>query len=107
MKHRLKPTAPGRFLEHRTFQIHLVFSVAKYTDIGHVPATTKPGVDVVHDPLVVLELAVPLAPRVVAEVVAERHEEDVRAVQLRLLAVLVEQRPRSETEMGKIKIPHS
>ena len=52
----------------------------------------QPGVDVVHDPLVVLELSAPLPGRVVAEVVAERHEEHARLVQLRLLAVLVQQR---------------
>ena len=52
----------------------------------------QPGVDVVHDPLVVLELAAPLARSVVAEVVAERHEEHARLVQLRLLAELVKKR---------------
>ena len=51
-----------------------------------------PRVDILHDPLVVLELAAPLPGGVVAEVVAEGDEEHPGLVQLSLLAVLVQQR---------------
>ena len=71
-----------------TTELHLAptRSVVKYLDPEFGLA-----VEVVEDLLVVVELLVPLVGRAVPEVVAEGNEQNVRLVQLRLLAVLVQQ----------------
>lgn len=57
----------------------------------YLDVEVRPGVEKVKDALVVEELGVPLLWLVIAEVISQGHQQHLAAVQLGLLAVLVQQ----------------
>lgn len=63
------------------------------------------GVEEVKDALVVEELSVPLLWLVVAEIISQGHQQHLAAVQLGLLAVLVQQQLGSVSGPGHELVP--
>lgn len=61
---------------------------------SHLHVEVGLAVEEVEEPLVVEELGVPLLGLVVAEVVAQRHQQDVASEEPGLLAILVQEQGR-------------